>query len=161
MDRVLGCAHRSTKAQVRGKKEEQIRTACEVLHVADGSHVSMSYYDMVHKPIPIPKAMKILDAKAALDKEWEDLQELPAGDKSKITSKKEMIRRAQLGSQKVHYAASMDLCHLQNSEFENQMYNGRVVLRGDIVKDDSRNYDLFADLDQMTESKWTIKSGLS
>ena len=33
----------------------------------------------------------------------------------------------------------MDICHLKNAELEPkcQKYNGRVVLRGDIVKDDS------------------------
>ena len=30
----------------------------------------MSHYNMVRKPIPIPKAMNIREAKAAFDKEW-------------------------------------------------------------------------------------------
>ena len=40
---------------------------------------------------------------------------------------------------KVHFASLMDLCHLKNLELEPQYqkYKGRVVLRGDIVKDDS------------------------
>ena len=39
----------------------------------------------------------------------------------------------------------MDICHLKNAELEatHQKYKGRVVLRGDIVKDDSTlNKDL-------------------
>ena len=41
----------------------------------------------------------------------------------------------------------MDLCHLQNSELEPQFqkYKGRVVLRGDIVKDDSGSYAVFTE----------------
>ena len=41
----------------------------------------------------------------------------------------------------------MDLCHLKNSELEPQFqkYNGRVVLRGDIVKDDSRSYAVYTE----------------
>ena len=33
----------------------------------------------------------------------------------------------------------MDICHLKNAELEvkHQKYKGRVVLRGDIVKDNS------------------------
>ena len=58
-------------------------------HLADRRHVSMSHTTMVHKPIPIPKAMNISQAKAALDKEWENLQKLPAGDEPKVTSKTE------------------------------------------------------------------------
>ena len=41
----------------------------------------------------------------------------------------------------------MDLCHIKNSELEPQFqkYKGRVVLRGDIVKDDSGSYAVFTE----------------
>ena len=41
----------------------------------------------------------------------------------------------------------MDLCHLKNSELEPQYrkYKGRVVLPGDIVKDDSGSYAVFTE----------------
>ena len=41
----------------------------------------------------------------------------------------------------------MDLCHLKNSELEPQYpkYKGRVVLRGDIVKDDFGSYAVFTE----------------
>ena len=41
----------------------------------------------------------------------------------------------------------MDICHLKNAEWEtkHQNYNGRVVLRGDIVKDDSGSYEVFTE----------------
>ena len=41
----------------------------------------------------------------------------------------------------------MDLCHLKSSELEPQFqkYKGRVVLRGDIVKDDSGSYAVFTE----------------
>ena len=53
----------------------------------------------------------------------------------------------------------MDLCHLKNSELEPQFqkYKGRVVLRGDIVKDDSGAHAVFAEqgspASQMTAAK--------
>ena len=53
----------------------------------------------------------------------------------------------------------MDLCHLKNSELEHQYqnYKGRVVLRGDIVKDDSGSYAVFTKQEtsasQMTAAK--------
>ena len=39
----------------------------------------------------------------------------------------------------VHFPTLMDICHLKNAELEPkyQKYKGRVVLRGDTVKDDS------------------------
>ena len=53
----------------------------------------------------------------------------------------------------------MDRCHLKNSELEPkfQKYKGRVVLRGDIVKDDSGAYAVFTEqgssASQMTAAK--------
>ena len=46
--------------------------------------------------------------------------------------------RPRLG-RKVHFSSLMDLCHLKNSNLEPQYQKdkGRIVLRGDIVKDDS------------------------
>ena len=48
---------------------------------------------------------------------------------------------------KVHFASLMDICHLKNAELEtnHQTYKGRVVLRGDIVKDDSGSYAVFTE----------------
>ena len=48
---------------------------------------------------------------------------------------------------KVHFASLMDTCHLKNAELESkhQKYKGRVVLRGDIVKDDSGSFAVFTE----------------
>ena len=53
----------------------------------------------------------------------------------------------------------MDICHLKNAELEakHQKYKGRVVLRGDIVKDNSGSYAVFSEqgssASQMTAAK--------
>ena len=51
-----------------------------------------------------------------------------------------MIDEARTSGATVHFASLMDTCHLKNAELEakHQKYKGRVVLRGDIVKDNSR-----------------------
>ena len=87
----------------------------------------------------MPQAMKIPDAKAAVDKEWKKLDTIPALDVRKVKRKKEVIKEARKNNNKVHFASLMDFCHLKNSELEPQFqkYKGRVVLRGDLVKDDS------------------------
>ena len=62
-------------------------------------------------------------------------------------------------SAKVHFASLMDICHLKNAELEtkHQKFKGRVVLRGDIVKDDSGSYAVFTEqgssASQMTAAK--------
>ena len=50
-------------------------------------------------------------------------------------------------AQKFIFASLMDKCHLKNAELEakHQKYKGRIVLRGDIVKDDSGSYAVFTE----------------
>ena len=70
-----------------------------------------------------------------------------------------MIDEARTSGAKVHFASLMDICHLKNAELEakHQKYKGRVVLRGDIVKDDSGSYAVFIEqgssASQMTAAK--------
>ena len=59
----------------------------------------------------------------------------------------EVIAEARNNGITVHFASLMDLCHLKTSELEPpfQKYKGRIVLRGDIVKDDSGSYAVFTE----------------
>ena len=52
----------------------------------------------------MPEAMKILDAKAAVDKEWDKLEKLPAWQLTKVQSKKEVILEAQREQRTVHFS---------------------------------------------------------
>ena len=99
-------------------------------------------YNLVHKCIPMPQTMKNPAAKAALDKEWEKLEDISAWNWTKVKSKKQVIEEARTSGATVHFASFMDICHLKNAELEakHQKYKGRVVLRGDIVKDNSGSY---------------------
>ena len=80
-------------------------------------------------------------------------------DLTKVKSKKEVIDEARTSGATVHFASLMDICHLKNAELEakHQKYKGRVVLRGDIVKDDSGSYAVFTEegssASQMTAAK--------
>ena len=74
--------------------------------------------------------------------------------------KKEVIDEARTSSgATVHFASLMDICHLKNAELEakHQKYKGRVVLRGDFVKDDVGSYTVFTEqgssASQMTAAK--------
>ena len=42
-------------------------------HIAGEGSTSMTHYNLVHKFIPLPQAMKIPDAEAAMDKERKKL----------------------------------------------------------------------------------------
>ena len=82
-----------------------------------------------------------------MNKEWNKLETIPAWDLGKVKSKKEVVLEAQRVRNKVHFATSMDICHLKNAELDPiiQKYKGRVVFRGDIVKDDSGSYAVFTE----------------
>ena len=94
-----------------------------------------------------------------MDKEWEKLERNSAWNLTKVRSKKEVIDEARTKAVKVHFASLMDICHLKNAELEtkHQKYKGRVVLRGDIVKDNSGSYAVFTEqgssASQMTAAK--------
>ena len=128
-------------------------------HIAGKGNNSLQHYKLVHKFIPMPQAMKIPAAKAAADKEWEKLEKISVWNLTKVRSKKEVIDEARTTGAKVHFASCMDVCHLKNAELEakHQKYKGRVVLRRDIVKDDSGSYAVFTEqgssASQMTAAK--------
>ena len=44
-------------------------------HIAGKGNNSLQHYSLVHKFIPMPQAMKIPAAKAAVDEEWEKIGE--------------------------------------------------------------------------------------
>ena len=82
-----------------------------------------------------------------MDKEWEKLEKISAWNLTKVRNKKEVIDAARASGTTVHFASLMDICHLKNAELEakHQKCKGRVVLRGDIVKDDSGSYAVFTE----------------
>ena len=107
----------------------------------------------------MPQAMKIPGAKAAVDKEWEKQEKIPAWDLTKVRNKSEVIDEARTKGIKVHFASLMDICHVKDAELEtkHQKVKGRVVLRSDIVKDDSGSKAVFTEqgssASQMTAAK--------
>ena len=110
---------------------------------------SLQNYNLVQKIFLMPQAMKIPAAKAAVDKEWEELERISAWDITRVRNKSEVIDEARTKGRQVHFASLMDICRLKNAELEaeHQKYKGRVMLRGVIVKNDSGSYAIFAEQD--------------
>ena len=73
---------------------------------------------MVFKLFPVPHAIRLPDAKAAVDKEWEKLENLPAWKLDKVKSKKDVILEAQKEKTKEHFATLMVICYFKNAELE-------------------------------------------
>ena len=110
---IYGCvveSHESTR-----QRAESLQSKVHEDRIAGEGFTSMTHYNLVHKFIPMPQAMKIPDAKAAVDKEWEKLETIPAWNLRKVKSKKEVILEAQRDKMRVHFASLMDLCHLKKT----------------------------------------------
>ena len=154
---ILACILQASES-TRMRMEESLRNYHED-HIAGKGDNSLQHFNLEHKFIPMPQAMKIPAAKAAVDKELVKLEKISAWNLMKVRSKKEVIDEARTSGAKVHFASLMDICHLKNAELEakHQKYKGRVVLRGDIVKDDSGFCAVFTEegssASQMTAAK--------
>ena len=58
-------------------------------HIAGkGNNSLMNHYNRVYKFVPVPQAMKMLDAKAAVEKTREKLEEILARQLTKVRNKK-------------------------------------------------------------------------
>ena len=81
----------------------------------------------------------------------------------KVRSKSEVIDEARTSGATVHFASLMDICHLKNAELEakHQKYKGPVVLRGDIVKDDSGSHAVFTEQGSSASQMTAAKSWIS
>ena len=81
----------------------------------------------------MPQAMKIPAAKAAVDKEWEKLEKIPAWDLTKVRNKKEVIDEARTKGAKVHFASQMDICLLKILNWMQSTKNTKVELYSEVI----------------------------
>ena len=85
------------------------------------------------------RALQIPRAKKAVDDEWTSLEVSGALDLKSVQPRGKVIADAKRAGKTVHFGSLMDLCHEKNSELnlpDNQkVFKGRVVFRGDQVKD--------------------------
>ena len=71
---------------------------------------------LVHTPIPMPKAMKIPEAKTAADKEWNKLKDERAWLLETVKPRQQVIREAKAKEKKMYFGSLMDLCNENHSE---------------------------------------------
>ena len=99
-------------------------------HIAGKGDNSLQHYNLVHKLIPMPHAMKILAAKAAVDKEWEKLEKILAWNLTKVKSKKQVIDEARTKGAKVHFESLLDILSFEkmlNWRQSHQKYEGGTL----------------------------------
>ena len=95
-------------------------------HIEGKEDKSFQHYNLVHKFILMPQAMKIPAAKAAVDKEWEKLEKISAWNLTKVKSY--VIDEARTSGATVHFASLMDICHLKMLNWRQNTRNTKVEL---------------------------------
>ena len=79
--RIVGVVH-PIKSKQNLRMEESLPNYHED-HIAGRGNNSLQHYNLVHKFCPMPEAVEIPAAKAAMDKEWEKLEKIPAWNLTK------------------------------------------------------------------------------
>ena len=102
-------------------------------HTAGEGINSSNHYNLVHKFIPMPKAMKIPDAKGPVDQKCENLWKIPAWRLTKVRNKQEIIAEARKEGKTVHFASLLDICHLKKSELEPKFQSTRAELYSEVT----------------------------
>ena len=98
-----------------GQRRESATKSIHEEHIAGKRQNSVLHCNWVHKSVPMPQAIKIPDAKAAVDKEWKSMRLLQHRMWEKSRAKKEFIKEAQKNNNKVHFASLMDLEYIWGS----------------------------------------------
>merc|ERR1711911_550182 len=129
-------------------------------HFSQSAYDDIKEYGLIHTPVSIKKANKIPAAKAAVDSEWDAHAAKKTWNIERVKPRAEVIKEAKAKNMSVHFGTLMDLCHLKHAELDvqHQKYKGRVVFRGDQVKDETGFYAVFteqgASASQMAAAKF-------
>ena len=92
-------------------------------------------FGLIHTPVH--DYHKIPEAREAVTKEFVKLEKIPAWDVNQVREREEVKRESETTGVPIHFAELMALCFLKNAELEKalQKYKGRLVLRGDNIRD--------------------------
>ena len=63
-------------------------------HIAEKGYVGSFHYGLAHKPVSLQEAMMIPEARAAVDKTWDQFKKLTAWEAEKVKCKAEVARQA-------------------------------------------------------------------
>ena len=110
---------------------------------------------IVAQPVSMKDAMRIPKAKAALQEEWNKLYAANVFNLDGVRCWYDVAEEARTSNKKVHVGDAFEICVLKGSEIadtkENwdlklKKYKGRVVFRGNNVKDENQDVALFQEL---------------
>ena len=100
---------------------------------------------MVHTPVK--DWQKREEARKAVDKEWDKLADKKAWILESVREYEQVRNEATSTGKTVHFGDLMRLCHVKHSELAEKYHSfkGRVVFRGDNVRDESGHLAVFSE----------------
>ena len=88
-------------------------------------------------------------ARQAVDKEWKKLNDKRAWPYDTVREDAKLVAEAKADNETIHFGELMRLCHVKHSELDAALtlrsYKGRIVFRGDNVKDESGFLAVFSE----------------
>ena len=115
--------------------------------VAPTGFVSDEWFALVHTPVK--NWQNVPEARKAVDKEWDKLDnpENPAWMYETVCEYADVVADYIKKGKPVHFGDLMRLCHIKHSELAAalQSYKGRIVFRGDNIKDETGYLAVFSE----------------
>ena len=101
----------------------------------------------VHKALSRPEVQEYEGAQLALKKEWDKLKDKDAWDYDSVRERADVEEEARRTGVMIHLGSLMAFCHIKNYQLgEDQWsFKGRVVFRGDNVKDENGQFAVFSE----------------
>ena len=133
--RRLG-THRRNVAMSIGKEKSFLQKQED--HIAEKGYNPLSHYKVVHKRIPMPQAMKIPDAEAAVDKNVGQIGNFASMARiksQKVNKKWWMTHRKKVKQFILQRSWTFAISKILNWTKSSQNTEGRVVLRGQDAQD--------------------------
>ena len=127
-------AHESTRKLLKKKNQPKDRDD----RIAK-TFISLSHYNHVRKFIPFLQGTVNPGCKSRFGQRVGEARKIVCTANGQVKSKTEVIHKAQTEQGTVHFGTLVDICHIKKAGLQPkfQKCKGRVVLRGDTVKNDS------------------------
>eukprot|EP00435_Cladocopium_sp_Y103_P046789 s641_g13.t1 len=111
---------------------------------------ALELFSAVARLVPKDEVAKNPKAKAALDKEWENLRTKGVWDESRVRECRSIVDEARKNGETVHLGRIFEACYEKGSELPSddprRKYKGRTVFQGNNVRDQDSDHALFAEL---------------
>ena len=132
------------------------------LHREKVRPIDIPFSALVARPVKRDEIKRTPAAQEALRKEWAKLRKAGCWDEKNVREWDDVMREARSSNKKAHNARLFEICVEKGSELPagdpNRKFKGRVVLQGNLVKDEYFDHAIFAELSSCPSTMEAAKS---